>query len=166
MQRIVAILERLLQGIFGYNGRGFDGLGGVLAGNPNGGGFSVINCCSMGQLKKINGTDLAGSGYCGMSQTTITNGFYLNNIGGTTGIAQRDGEIMFYKTSDDANAMTSLKVVDALNQYIDAHVNDSRENLETTTSTVGWCYWKIGTNGLPELDFTREAVATASSTES
>ena len=45
--------------------------------------------------------------------------------------------------------MTSAKVVQAFNDYIDAHLNDA----DSATNTSTWLRWRVGSNGLPELIF-------------
>ena len=76
------------------------------------------------------------------------NNYYLNGIEGTTGITPEAEAIMFYKTSNDANAMTTAKVVAALNSYIESN----QDNIDTTH----WCKWVIGDNNLPALDLNVE----------
>lgn len=118
-------------------------LDGITAGDS--GYPTVINCCSAGNLFKLSGT--GGSiGYTTIR--TAKNCYYLDGIAGTTGITAKTGETVFYQTSDDPEAMTTAKVVTALNSYIESNEDD--------IDTTGWCKWVIGDNNLPALDFDTE----------
>lgn len=120
---------------------------GILEGNYSGG--KLINCVSEGSLKKIKGSDYRASGVIAKNASELNNTYYLNGIDENTGITPEEGAIKFYKTSDDEEAMTSEKVVKALNDYIDAHLNDE----DTATNTSDWLRWRVGDNELPELIF-------------
>ena len=133
-------------GAVGSLGGGTRGVGGISSSNYSNGTY--INCCSMGILEKLSGTDLRSSGLIAGSTTNNTNCFYLDGIQGTTGITPKTGETVFYKTSEDESAMTTAKVVDAMNGYI--------ENPNEGVDTTGWCQWKVGKDNLPELDFNTE----------
>ena len=122
-------------------------LDGIIEANYSGG--KVINCVSEGSLKKINGSDNRVSGVIAKNASELNNSYYLNGIEENTGITPEAGAIKFYKNSDDEEAMTSEKVVKALNDYIDEHLNDE----DTATNTSTWLRWRVGENGLPELIF-------------
>ncbi len=108
---------------------------------------SAINCYSAGTL---NTTSTASrTGVLLKSGASLTNCYYLDGIKGTTNITPEVGATIFYNTSDDPEVMTSAKVVQALNDYIDAHLNDE----DTATNTSTWLRWQVGTNDLPELIF-------------
>ena len=109
---------------------------------------TFTNCCSAGNLEKKSGTNYNASGLIGGSGQTYRNSYYLDGIAGTTGITARTGDKIFYKTSNDPEAMTTAKVVDALNGYI--------INPQNGENTTGWCKWKIGKDNLPELDLNTE----------
>lgn len=126
---------------------GYKGVGGISSGAGSDGG-AVVNCCSSGQLRKLSGTSLTQSGFVA-KRSTCTNCYYLDGIDENIGLTPEAGTTVFYKTSDDPEVMTSAKVVQALNDYIDAHLNDE----DATTNTSTWLRWRVGTNGLPELIF-------------
>lgn len=109
---------------------------------------SAINCCSSGLLKIIDGNTLSTSSVILNSGNTITNSYYLDGIVGTTGITPETKAILFYKTSDDPEVMTSEKVRDELNSYIMSNPEG--------VSTVGWCQWIVSEDNLPILDFNTE----------
>ena len=108
---------------------------------------SAVNCYSAGILSTTSTASRVG--VLLKNGATLTNCYYLNGIQGTTNITPEAGAIKFYKTSTDEEAMTSEKVVKALNDYIDAHLNDE----DTATNTSDWLRWRVGENGLPELIF-------------
>ena len=126
-----------------------------------GGGFeaTVINCCSMGNLSVINGLSSHRVGAIHKASTaniTHKNCYYLSGINidnsSSTPITfildKITGDNIFYKTSDDPDAMTTAKVVTALNSYIESN--------EDEVDTTGWCKWVVGDNNLPALDFDTE----------
>ena len=139
-------------GAIGKLGGGHRGVGGISGGNYNGGTY--INCCSMGMLEKLKGTDLGTSGLIAGSTTNNTNCYYLDGIQGTTGLNPKTGETVFYKTSTDENVMTTAKVVSALNNYIE--LKGVIAEGDTEVDTTGWCKWVVGETNLPELDFNTE----------
>ena len=110
---------------------------------------NAVNCYSSGLLNITNGSEKSGSAILvAGNSSTRTNCYYLDGVAGTTGIAPRTGETIFYKTSEDENAMTTAKVVQTFNDYIESNPEG--------VSTVGWCKWVIGENNLPALDFNTE----------
>lgn len=117
---------------------------GLASGNSSG---SATNCYSAG-VSKLNSTT-SRTGILLVNGAILTNCYYLDGIKGTTNITPETGATVFYKTSDDSEAMTSAKVVQALNDYIDAHLEDE----DTATNTSTWLRWQVGAKGLPELIF-------------
>ena len=129
----------------------YGGPAGISGCGANGG--AIINCCSLGTLRIIGskGTYDRTAVLSKLGSATITNSYYLNGVPGNTGInvaSQEPNAVMFYKTSEDENAMTTAKVVQALNDYIESNPSG--------VSTSGWCKWEVGEDNLPALDFTKE----------
>ena len=122
--------------------------GGLSSVSNNG---SAINCYSAGTLSKK--TSSSRTGFLLTNGAARTNCFYLDGIKGTTNIVPNVAETVFYKTSDDPDAMTTAKIVDEMNSYI--------QNPDEGVDTTGWCQWRIGDNNLPELDFDTEWNGTA-----
>ena len=107
------------------------------------------NCCSMGSLKANEISQYGTIDYLMKRGSEFLNSYYLKGIYNEDLSAPEEGVISFVKTSANSEDMTSQKVVNALNQYIDDHKND--EDAETNTSE--WLRWRVGANGLPELIF-------------
>lgn len=105
----------------------------------------TVNCCSFGKLN-LNGRGLAKSVVS--NSGTITNCYYLDGIEEGTEIIPEESAIKFVKTSNDTEVMTTAKVVQALNAYIES--NEDEEN------TTGWCKWKVSEDNLPILDYNTE----------
>ena len=125
---------------------------GIIVNMTNSG--TSINCCSLGELKYINWGGPGRSGIVATSGCTHKNCYYLDGVPGTTGLTAPANVSIFYKTTDDPNAMTTAKVVTALNNYIELKgvLNEG----DTEVDTTGWCKWVIGDNNLPALDFDTE----------
>lgn len=118
------------------------------------GGTAVINCCSMGNLSVIDGTDSqpVGAIVKGGVLGTDTNCYYLSGIQGIFTLNTTTGDNIFYKTLEgleipegEATPKTTTDVIDALNYYI-AHPDSG-------VDTKKWCKWVVGDNNLPALDF-------------
>ena len=129
---------------------------GIASGKYSGG--SVINCFSGGSLSKLSGTRLDESGMIA-KKSTLTNCYYLDGIDENVGITPETGATVFYKTSDDPEAMTTAKVVAALNNYIE--LKGVLQEGDAEVDTTGWCKWVINNDNLPVLDFTTEWNGTA-----
>ena len=82
------------------------------------------------------------------SGIALNNCFYLDSVATECGITQETGSTAFIKVSNNVEDMTTLKVVEALNNYI-AHPDDGID-------TTGWCKRIVGENNLPALDFNTE----------
>ena len=119
-----------------------------------------INCCSLAMLFANNNNSLSGNNLkcsdliVGGDNPVITNCYYLDGIAGSTGLTAKTGENIFYKTSDDPDALTTAKVVAALNNYIE--LKGVIAEGDTEVDTTGWCKWVVGEDNLPALDFDTE----------
>ena len=91
--------------------------------------------------------------FAGGDTSTFSNCFYLDGIGGSKG-TQESNTTAFVKTSEDENAMTTAKVVAALNNYIERKGVIAEG--DTEVDTTGWCKWVVGEDNLPALDFNTE----------
>ena len=94
---------------------------------------------------------------CGIiagSACTFKSCYYLDGVAGTTGLLPRANEILFYQTSNNPEDMTTLRVVAALNNYIE--LKGVLQQGDTEIDTKGWCKWIVGSNNLPALDFNTE----------
>ena len=123
---------------------------------------NIINCCSLGEIKYINGNVnyKSQSGIIAGNSGTSENCYYLNKVPGTTGLLPREHETMFYKSADaealgltkeDDGILLTEDVVSQLNFYIQSNGTD----------TAGWCRWIMGDNETPILDFNTEWNGTA-----
>ena len=133
------------------------GLLGIKCGAANSGVF--YNSCNYGILTKIGslGSRDRTAVICKAGNITVANCFYLDGTPGNTGInvaTQEPNVTKFFKTSEDENAMTTAKVVEALNNYIE--LKGVIEEGDTEVNTTGWCKWVVGDNNLPALDFDTE----------
>ncbi len=108
------------------------------------------NCCSMGELTVKRVIDYGASGLIMKTGSEFNNAYYLEGINSKITLAPETGAVSFVKTSGNTEDMTSQKVVDALNQYIEEHKEDEGENVVNTSD---WLKWRVGENGLPELIF-------------
>ena len=128
------------------------GLDGICAGGYDvDASTNIINCCSAGDLSVLNGTSDQNVGVVvkgGGNHPVHITSYYLSEIQGIFTLNKKSGDTIFYKTSDDPDAMTTIKVVDAMNSYI--------QNPDEGVDTIGWCQWIVGDNNLPELDFDTE----------
>ena len=129
---------------------------GIKCGSANAGTF--YNCCNYGILTKIGslGSRDRTAVICKAGEITVGNCFYLDGTPGNTGInvsSQEPNVTKFYKTSEDESVMTTAKVVQALNDYIESNPSG--------VTTSGWCKWVVGDNNLPALDFETEWNGTA-----
>ena len=84
---------------------------------------------------------------------SLTSCYYLDGVGETTGLTPRATETVFYKTSENEEDMTTAKVVQTFNDYIESNPEG--------VSTAGWCKWVVGDDNLPALDFNTEWNGTA-----
>lgn len=132
---------------------------GICAGGYGGG--TVSNCCSMGDLSVINGTSskTVGAIIKGGSYDIHKNCYYLSGIQGMFTLSAKEGDKVFYKTSENEEDMTTEKVVEKLNEYI--RLKGVLEEGDTEVDTAGWCRWKVGENNLPELELEWEWDPTA-----
>ena len=94
------------------------------------------------------------SGLLSGASNTFNNCYYLDGIAGTTGLVPYANETAFVKTSTDPQAMTTAKVVAALNNYIE--LKGVLQEGDTQVDTTGWCKWVVGDDNLPILDFDTE----------
>ena len=103
----------------------------------------------MGGLTVKTVIDYGGTGLIMKNGSEFHNSYYLEGINSEISLAPETGAISFVKTSENTEDMTSQKVVDSLNQYIEEH----KEDEDTTTNTSDWLKWRVGEKGLPELIF-------------
>ena len=115
-------------------------------------GASAINCYSAGVLNTTSTS--SRTGVLLINGASLTNCYYLDGIQGTTRIIPETGATVFYKTSEDEEAMTTAKVVAALNNYIELKGLIAEGDAEV--NTTGWCKWVVGEDNLPALDFNTE----------
>ena len=132
---------------------------GELHGIQNGAnGGPIYNCCSYGKINLLSnlGSSPRTAVISVAARTTKTNCYYLNGIQAKT---PESGTIVFEKTSEDENVMTTTKVVEALNGYIRLKgvINEGDAEVDTT----GWCKWVENEDHLPVLDFNYEWDPTA-----
>lgn len=125
----------------------------------NSGSLNGINCCSLGILNSLTGTNFGGSGVIARKGSTLKNCYYLNGVQGTTRIIPEPGATVFYKISENEEDMTTAKVVEKLNEYI--RLKGVLAEGDTEVDTTGWCRWKVGENNLPELELDWEWNPTA-----